>query len=300
MDVVHLRYFLAVARELSFTNAAQDLHVSTPALSQRIRTLERQLGERLFDRSTHHVALTSAGRRLVPLAETVVANFDSIPQRLVAQEQGETVRISFPYALSAKVRECLHSVLTALSARYVFTLEHVPSAGVDKRLLERRIDVAMSHVRPASSQLKRLAVGSEQFGVLADASLFPGRQSLRLADLDGLTYIHGPDYWEIDEMRNAQQLCFDSGAKNAAESWFPDLPSMFIALRGQSNFSLCSLETNETYWLDPEVFRIFPVEDMPVRFQTFFVWLDEEGPLAPLFSEITDLIAPWSEPAGSV
>ncbi|MCK5751677.1 MAG: LysR family transcriptional regulator, partial [Mycobacterium sp.] len=68
MEMHHLRYFLAVARELNFTRAAKSLNMSVPPLSQRIRTLERELGTPLFDRSTHHTRLTAAGESLLPLA----------------------------------------------------------------------------------------------------------------------------------------------------------------------------------------------------------------------------------------
>jgi DNA-binding transcriptional LysR family regulator len=66
MEIRHLKYFLAVAEELSFTEAAKSLHMSVPPLSRSIRALEKELDVQLFDRSTRHVALTPAGKMLVP------------------------------------------------------------------------------------------------------------------------------------------------------------------------------------------------------------------------------------------
>ncbi|MGW7412923.1 LysR family transcriptional regulator [Streptomyces sp. NPDC054863] len=64
-----LRYFLAVARELNFTRAAESLFVSQPALSKQIRQLERNLGADLFLRDRREVRLTQAGEALLPHAQ---------------------------------------------------------------------------------------------------------------------------------------------------------------------------------------------------------------------------------------
>ena len=72
-----LRYFVAVATELHFTRAAEQLYVSQPALSKQIRMLERTLGAALFERDTREVRLTPAGRLLLPHARRVLEPWDT-------------------------------------------------------------------------------------------------------------------------------------------------------------------------------------------------------------------------------
>jgi DNA-binding transcriptional LysR family regulator len=73
MELRHLTVFVAVAEEGSFTRAADRLHVVQSAVSASIRALERELGVALFDRTTHHVALTDAGTVLLPEARATLA-----------------------------------------------------------------------------------------------------------------------------------------------------------------------------------------------------------------------------------
>lgn len=84
-----LRAFLKVAENGSFTRAAEDLLVSQPALSARIRELERQLGFQLFERTSRRVELTRHGRSFLVSAKRVVLETDWMNQRSREIEKDE-------------------------------------------------------------------------------------------------------------------------------------------------------------------------------------------------------------------
>ena len=91
MEIRQLRYFTVVAAELSFTRAAQKLHVSQPPLSQQIASLEAELGARLFRRTSRSVALSEEGRAFLPHAQAVLARLEearSHVQRVASGLQG--------------------------------------------------------------------------------------------------------------------------------------------------------------------------------------------------------------------
>ena len=73
MELRHLRYFVAVAEELSFTKAAQKLRLAQPSLTRQVRNLEQETGVRLLDRSNNRVALTEQGRRFLFDSKKILA-----------------------------------------------------------------------------------------------------------------------------------------------------------------------------------------------------------------------------------
>ncbi|MFB3819004.1 MAG: LysR family transcriptional regulator [Candidatus Methylomirabilales bacterium] len=90
MELHQLRYFVAVVDAGGFGRAGAACHVSQPSLSQQIRKLEAELGEPLFDRLGRTVALTAAGRALLPRARRVLAEVDAVRRGVADEAGGET------------------------------------------------------------------------------------------------------------------------------------------------------------------------------------------------------------------
>src|SRR6188768_3001542 len=84
MQLQQLAYFVAVVDEAHFTRAAERLRVAQPAVSQQIRRLESQLGERLLYRDRRTVALTPAGEALLPYARAALAQVQHGQQAVAA------------------------------------------------------------------------------------------------------------------------------------------------------------------------------------------------------------------------
>ena len=80
VEIRTLRYFLAVAREENMTRAAEILHVTQPTLSKQLKSLEDELGKKLFTRHSFSIALTDEGILLRNRAEDLVSMADKIEQ----------------------------------------------------------------------------------------------------------------------------------------------------------------------------------------------------------------------------
>ena len=102
MELRHLEHFVAVAEERSFTRAAGRLHLVQSALSVSIRSLEAGLGARLFERTTREVALTDAGRVLLPEARRTLEAAASARAAVVGAQAGlrGTLRLGMMQVIS--------------------------------------------------------------------------------------------------------------------------------------------------------------------------------------------------------
>src|SRR3989440_9757621 len=88
MDTRQLAAFCAVVERKSFSQAAERLGVTQPAVSLQIRSLEQRLGRQLLDRSGRRVEPTEAGLRLYASAQRLLALEESLLEELAADEEG--------------------------------------------------------------------------------------------------------------------------------------------------------------------------------------------------------------------
>ena len=86
MELRVLRYFLTVAKEQSFTKAAEQLHITQPTLSRQLAALEEEVGTTLFNRGCHSVTLTDQGLLLKRRALEIIDLEDKIVEEFTENE----------------------------------------------------------------------------------------------------------------------------------------------------------------------------------------------------------------------
>ena len=104
MEIRTLRYFLAVAREENMTRAAELLHVTQPTLSKQLKSLEDELGKKLFTRHSFSISLTEEGVLLRKRAEDLVSMADKIEQEFLSFDDITGGDIYFGLAESYQIR----------------------------------------------------------------------------------------------------------------------------------------------------------------------------------------------------
>jgi DNA-binding transcriptional LysR family regulator len=173
MDLAELQVFLTVASERSFSKAAARLHRTQPAISQAVKRLEDDLGERLFDRSAKDGKLTEAGRVLLDYAQRLMR---------LAEEADSAVRdlrdLQRGRVLVGANEAAVHVLLPLLDRfreefpKIQLDIRRVPSRQIGVEVQQRSLDFGVLSFPPAERGLGSIRLGEDEL-VMLTAPIHP-------------------------------------------------------------------------------------------------------------------------------
>jgi DNA-binding transcriptional LysR family regulator len=168
MELRHLRYFVAIAEERSFTGAAERLWVAQPGLSTQIRRLEAELGVKLFERHTRGVDLTQAGELFLERARVALAAADMAGATGRDLEAGVVGRVKLGIASGPRWRPASDLLQRFNHERPGVELTVLEAYGgtLWRDLRDGRLDALVAPTGNASADLRSLELGSESWAVL--------------------------------------------------------------------------------------------------------------------------------------
>ena len=192
MEIHQLIYFVAVAEIGSFSRAAERCNVAQPSLSQQIMKLEQEIGQPLFERLGRKVTMTDAGRMLLPRANTILSELQTIKLGLdqeLAAGKG-TLSVGFiptvaPFVLPRVIRRFRQAFpLAALSVHEDFT------ENLTRDLVAGKLDVCIMSLPIHHKLINTQELLTEPF-VVASSSKYDiaSRTSIRVKELDDFPFI---------------------------------------------------------------------------------------------------------------
>jgi DNA-binding transcriptional LysR family regulator len=277
MELRHLRYFLAVAEDLSFRGAAARLHLSQPALSAQIKALEDELKVRLLQRTTRSVALTHAGRVFLEEARAVLNSASQAEQRARTAEQGltGTLRVGLIASIATVwLARILRNFLRQFPGVQL-SLYDLPSPEQMRRLREGELDAALLRPPVGFPEMEYTYVG-EASQVLAASSrhrLARKRGALTWKDFDGeaLVMMHPNMQHGFYDPFLAE--CSKAGAKPYAAQYANDIQTLLWLI--SAGFGIAPTTATLAEMKRPGlVFRALPPGLPPV--QTVLAWRRNE------------------------
>ncbi|MCJ2071295.1 LysR substrate-binding domain-containing protein [Methylobacterium sp. J-030] len=191
MELRHLRYFLAVAKHLSFTAAAENLGVAQPPLSQQIRDLEAEIGTPLFERTTRRVALTPAGLDFLAQATVILEQAGAAVERARAIGVGTAGIINVGLTgsmLAGPLARAIRAYAHTYPAVDLRIHEMAPDRQI-ARLRSGQTDVSFLRCPPLDTDLIRERAWAETVRLVLPRGHRLTGAPVRLADLAGERFV---------------------------------------------------------------------------------------------------------------
>jgi DNA-binding transcriptional LysR family regulator len=270
VELRQLATFVAVAEEGSFTRASDRLHVVQSAVSAGVRNLERQLGASLFDRSTHKVQLTDAGRALLPEARATLAAATAARDAVDAVGGGVrgTVLLGTMQAQGMRALD-VPGLLAEFRNHHPLVEVHIRHAAggsseMAAQVREGRLDLAFvslpTHEIPG---VKLTPLAREPIMVLAPATHpLAKRKTVALSALTSEPLVEFPEGWGI---RMAIDRAFQAaGVTRTITYEINDTASLIDFVR--HGLALSMLPTSLID--DREALRLIPIRGRPPEFLT--------------------------------
>lgn len=196
MNLKALEYCVEIARQGSFTKAAQALHVAQPALSMAVSRLEDELGVALFNRATRQISVTAEGKLFLARAEACLLELAGARRELqdLSQLHSGEIRVGIPPMYGIRH---IPELLMQFRARYPGVAMHVVEGSADdisQRLTTRDIDVALLESRRVDPDWQSVLLGSDEM-VLCMSEQHPLAKHASIS---------------AQQLRNEQMLVFDN------------------------------------------------------------------------------------------
>lgn len=212
MDIDKLYYFVTVAESKNITHAAELLHISQPALSKSIKSLEEELGVKAFERTGNKIILNENGVVIYNYAKKVIADTRNMKQKLLqSQNVNETIRIvhSFPYGEPVWLYDLIKAYETQ-NPNVIFKISQVEYEKIGYYLRSGKANIAVtSKISPMSDLIWRFGP-VDQLGILMSKShSLTKKEHIYVKDLKEEKFFcpeHGSDMGNI-----VRQFCLKEG-----------------------------------------------------------------------------------------
>ncbi|MFY9513930.1 MAG: LysR substrate-binding domain-containing protein [Rubrivivax sp.] len=186
MELRHLRYFVALAECLSFTRAAERVHVTQSTLSHQIRQLEEQIGQVLFDRIGKKVVTTEAGQLFLAYATRALKEVDAGIAMLRPTADGLTgqVHVGATHTFNiGLIPECV-ALFLARHPTVQVCVEELPADDIGVRLRSGALDIGIAYRPSGPTDLAFEPLYNEEMVlVVADKHPLANRRRIRMIEL---------------------------------------------------------------------------------------------------------------------
>ena len=288
IELRHFRYFLAVAKDLHFRKAAEQLYISQPGLSRQIKQMEDDLEITLFQRHNRKVEMTKAGVYLQKELIRNLKNLDDILNHAKLLNDGIDGNLKFGYVGSA-MQKLIPELLLKFRKEHpnvLFTLNEMDNNRQIQALLNQEIDIGFVRIERVPKGLNIKPVFEDTFSLVLPKSHKVDESNFKnLTQLKDEPFIFFDSSYSESYHEKVMQIYDASGFSPIISHYSVNASSIFRLV--ENNFGISIVPTSLKLGYDMDI-KFMELKDIPQRTKLRVVWNNTN--INPILDNILNVI----------
>ena len=288
ISLLQINYFNAVARHLSFTDAAKSLYISQPAISKQIALLEQQIGVQLFERTKRSVKLTPAGALLAKELSEINDKIERVLEktRNMNLDEGGVLSLGFLEALDNEI--ICSEILKQFREKYpkiILSVETHSFNALREKLLNRTFDLIFTlsfEIENTQDIHWETLAETQSCIIMSSAHPLAKKEAISLSDCKN------EDFYAISREESPRafdsiiSLCLQNGFTPNIVKHLPNIDSLLLSV--ESGLGIAIVDAMIRLHREDN-FRIVQIENDPI--DVGMAWRrDNDNPSIPVFTEM--------------
>ncbi|WP_223067288.1 cidABC operon transcriptional activator CidR [Paenibacillus caui] len=274
MDIRQLQYLVEVARQRSFTRAAEALFITQPTISKTIRVMEEELGVVLFDRQGKQIELTDAGRIIVERAQDILNSFQSLSAELddLRNLKRGHIRIGLPPMVGASFFPKLMGLFHQRYPEITIRLFEDGAKKVEIDVAEGALDLGVVVLPTNEEGFSCFPFVEEKLNLIVHPShRLAGNKEVELSELHEEYFIMFAEDFALHDriIRECQHAGFQPRIIYESSQW--DLISQMVA----ANLGVALLPEAVCREMDPSRISVLPMVKPMIPWKLGIIWRED-------------------------
>jgi len=288
LELRHIRYFLAVAKDLHFRKAAEKLFISQPGLSRQIKQLEEDTKLQLFDRHNRKVTLTPTGEYLNTELTKVIHNLDAIFSQAKLIEQGIEGELKMGYVGSA-IHSAIPKLLIKIRDKFpsiIFDLKEMDNQKQIEAISKQEIDFGFVRYDRLPKNINKKAIYEDTFSIVLPASHPMTQRKFRdLSQLKDERFILFDASYSESYYEKVMQIFEDSDCSPTISHKTVHANTIYSLV--ENNFGVSIVPTSLKHGYDRAI-KFIELKKIAQRTNLQVIWNKEN--LSPMVKNIVDIV----------
>lgn len=232
MELRHLRYLLALGKELHFAKAAEKLFITQPALSKQIQQLEAELNTKLLNRTKRSVSLTPAGKYLMEEADYIINHLESVVDATKRKGEGEEGEIRIGFVGSA-MQNIIPELLERLSQIHPLvnaSLDELDNKDQLEAISRDKLDIGFVRLESVHKGFEQRVVFEDSFSLV----------------ISNQHSVQPKNFKSLDQFKDEQFILFSN---DYSQEYYDNIMSIFTDHGFEPKVSHRSVQANSIFRL---------------------------------------------------